>query len=118
MTGRGLLVTVVVAAAGGGVFLAAMLPLDTPAAVTAEGAYLGQARAQAATLRGASDDRLLNTGLALCGAFGQAPDPAVTPIPLDGVTDAELAAVTDAATRHLCPSQRTKVHGYLQEGDR
>ncbi|MCP9947191.1 hypothetical protein LUX33_01100 [Actinomadura madurae] len=79
-----------------------------------EGAYLGWARTEAPELWAADDALLLRVGLGLCESINRIPAPAVAPQPVGGLTTRELRAVTDAATRHLCPAQRGKVTGYLR----
>lgn len=118
MTWRMFLLSVVVAAFGG--LLIAYQPdtrsidLATTSTSTQEqDAYLERARAEAPELWAASDAVLLNAGVGLCAGLKRIPEPVVTPRPVNGLTANELRGVTDAATRHLCPSARPKVSTYL-----
>ncbi|MFE9099909.1 hypothetical protein [Actinomadura geliboluensis] len=110
----------VVAAVLGGVFLAAQLhtreiTLNTERiSPSTAGDYIGQARAEAPQLHAAGDLQLVRVGVALCTAIGRVPGQEAAPSAVEGLTPDELYAVTDAATRHLCPEQRAKVAGYLR----
>lgn len=112
----------VLAGAIAGVFIAFQLKSRTVelgtsgVSVEQQGSYLGRARAAAPELQAATDGQLLRIGLGLCGAFGQVPEETVTPHPVGGLTARELYAITESATRHLCPNARPKVTPYLRGG--
>ncbi|NEA21557.1 hypothetical protein [Actinomadura bangladeshensis] len=123
MTLRMFLLSAVVAAFGG---LLVAYQLDTrtidlattSASVQARDAYLEDARDGAPELWAATDQVLLRTGLGLCAAIRQIPDPQVAPRPVSGLTANELRAITDAATSHLCATARPRVTDYLNRSAR
>lgn len=88
-------------------------PADTGQTDT-KAAFIAQVQARALDIADEDPGVLAGAGAGLCEALRQRPEQAVTAVPLDGVGPYDTRVLVDAATTHLCPSQRGKVRAYLQ----
>lgn len=88
--------------------------INGPVSAHAADGFLSTVRTSGSALAAEDPASLSNAGFGLCEALRRHPSRTITALPLSGVTAHDTRVLLDAATRYLCPDQRSKVAAYLE----